>query len=185
MDDPGLDLVGAELLEGARNGFDRALHVALDQERKLLLPLSCSWLIICSREPRRLARPPSRGQALAVLGDLAGAGLILDHGEAGRRPRRAELKPRISTGKDGSGFLDVARPVVDQRAHTAPLQSPATTMSPGLSVPAEPARWQPDRGPSSLASITTPSAVRSGLALRSRSSACSRIASSSLSRLSA
>jgi hypothetical protein len=32
----GLDLVGAELLDGTGNGFDRALHVALDQKRELL-----------------------------------------------------------------------------------------------------------------------------------------------------
>jgi hypothetical protein len=53
MDDPGLDFVGAELLDGTGNGFDRALHVALDQKRELLeLAGSCSCVIICSSEPR-------------------------------------------------------------------------------------------------------------------------------------
>jgi hypothetical protein len=46
------NFVGAELLDGAGNGFDRALHVALDQQRELLAAGSCSWVIICSSEPR-------------------------------------------------------------------------------------------------------------------------------------
>jgi hypothetical protein len=49
-----------------------------------------SWLIICSSEPR--PAPPavfSRLLALAVFGDLAGAGFVLDHGEAvARLPAR-------------------------------------------------------------------------------------------------
>ena len=57
-------------------------------------------------------------------------------------------------------------------------------MSPTFSVPRCTSTVATGPRPlSSLASITAPSAGRSGLALRSRISACSRMASSSLSRL--
>ena len=36
MDDARRDLVGAELVERADDGLDRALHVALDEQRELL-----------------------------------------------------------------------------------------------------------------------------------------------------
>jgi hypothetical protein len=36
MHDAGTDFVGAELVERAGNGFDRALHVALDDQREFL-----------------------------------------------------------------------------------------------------------------------------------------------------
>ena len=68
-------------------------------------------------------------------------------------------------------------------ARTRPQAVPATTMSPTFRVPrctsAVPTGPRPR---SSLASMTTPSAERFGLAVRSSSSACRPIASSSLSR---
>jgi hypothetical protein len=73
-----------------RNGFDRALHVALDDQREFLatrLRLAAG-VIICSSEPR--CRMTGSGLlallTLTVLGDLAGAGFVLDHGERRRLP---------------------------------------------------------------------------------------------------
>ena len=53
MDDAGPDFVGAELVERADDGFDRALHVALDDQREFLAArCPAAGVIICSSEPR-------------------------------------------------------------------------------------------------------------------------------------
>jgi len=94
----------------------------------------------------------------------------------------APCRPRISAGAEGPPSL-ITSPRSLRRARTRPHSPPATRMSPTRSVP----RWTSNvattpRPRSSLASITAPEAGRSGLAFSSRISACSRIASSSLSR---
>ena len=92
-------------------------------------------------------------------------------------------RPRISTGRDGPASFSW-RPLSSSIARTRPHSAPATTMSPCFSVPfcTRTVATGP-RPRSSLLSITVPSAARSGFALRSSTSACSVIASSSLSRL--
>ncbi len=72
------DFVGAELVQRTGNRFDRALHVALDDQRELLdaggLELRS---IICSQRSA-LARLAGSslvaGQPLTVFGDFAGTG---------------------------------------------------------------------------------------------------------------
>ncbi len=88
-----------------------------------------------------------------------------------------ESRPRISTGSEGPAVGTCSsRSLI--RARTRPQADPATTMSPRFSVPRlTRAVATGPRPRSSLASITTPSAVRSGLALRSMTSDCSKIAS--------
>ena len=149
----------------------------------LASPLA-SWLNISSTELRGVVAAGLRAPlALPVLGDLARAALVVDHDQrvAGvghaveaedldrhrraRPPRRCW--PRSSTS-----------------ARTRPHWPPQTMISPTLSVP----RWistvaTTPRPRSSLASITVPWAGRSGLARSSRISACSWMASISLSRL--
>ena len=60
------------------------------------------------------------GQALAVFGDLAGARLVVDDGEAVAGLRRA-LQAEHLDRHGGRRFLDLLAAVVDQRAHAAPL----------------------------------------------------------------
>ena len=98
--------------------------------------------------------------------------------------RGVPCRPSTSTGIDGPA-LSMCSPRSSTRARTRPHSAPATKMSPTWSVP----RWTSTvatapRPRSSLASITVPVPGRSGLAFRSRISACSRMASSSLSRFS-
>jgi hypothetical protein len=91
-------------------------------------------------------------------------------------------RPRISTGVAGPASVSCS-PRSFSRARTRPNWLPATTMSPRFSVPRLTSTVETAPRPlSSLASITTPSAVRSGLAFRSRTSACSRMRSISSSR---
>src|SRR5690606_39175349 len=59
-------------------------------------------------------------QTLAVFGDLAGAGLVLDHGEAVAGLRSALQAENLDRHRR-SGFLDLLAMIVDQRAHPAPL----------------------------------------------------------------
>jgi hypothetical protein len=123
MDDAGLDLVGAELLDGTGNGFDRALHVALDQKRKLLAAGVLQLRHHLLERTARTALARSRlvaGKPLAVFGDLTGTAFILDHRKAVAGLRRA-LKAENFDRESGSGFLDVLATVIDQRADTAPL----------------------------------------------------------------
>ena len=58
--------------------------------------------------------------ALAVFGDLAGAGLVLDDGEAVAGLRRAVEAEHLDRRRR-AGRLDVLALVVDQRAHAAPF----------------------------------------------------------------
>ena len=82
MHDARPDLVGADLVERGDDRLDRALHVALDEERELLdagrLQLGHHLLELAARAGVGHALAPL---ALAIIGDLAGARLVLDHGE--------------------------------------------------------------------------------------------------------
>ena len=82
-DDPRADLVGADLVERADDGFGRALHVGLDDQRQLG-DLLVGELGHHLGQRRALATGRAGLLALhadAVVGELAGAGLVLDHGE--------------------------------------------------------------------------------------------------------
>jgi hypothetical protein len=148
MDDPGLDLVGAELLDGTGNGFDRALHVALDQKRKLLAAgvLQLRHHLLERTAGSALARRRLvAGKPLAVFGDLTGTAFILDDGKAVAGLRRA-LKAENFNRESGSGFLDVLATVIDQRADTAPLVAGNENFARLDVCRSEPERWQPNRG---------------------------------------
>ena len=56
--------------------------------------------------------------AQAVIGDLAGAGLVLHHGELVAGLRRGIEAQHLDRHR-GAGFLDLLAEVVDQRAHPA------------------------------------------------------------------
>jgi hypothetical protein len=112
-------------------------------------PETLSWLIICSSEPRAAAGDGlCRALALAVFGDLAGAGFVFDDREAVAGLRRA-LKPSTSTGIDGPASLTCS-PLSLTSARTRPHSAPATTMSPASACRAAPARWRPGRDPIEL-----------------------------------
>ena len=94
------------------------------------------------------------------------------------------VKPSTSTGIDGPALSHDRRRCRRRARARGPIRRRPRRCRRPCSVP----RWTSTvaTGPrprSSLASITVPSAGRSGLALRSRISACSAMVSSSLSRL--
>ena len=111
------------LSSAADDGFDRTLHVALDDQREFLeagvLQLRHHLL-----ERTALAGMPGHGlvagQPLTVLGDFAGARFVLDDGEAVAACGVPD-RPRTSTGMDRRRFLDLLALVVDERANAAPL----------------------------------------------------------------
>ena len=118
-----LDLVGAELAQGADDGLDRALHVALHDQRELLAAGLLELL------HHLLERAPGAGRAQrlpalarAVVGDLASARLVLHHCE-----RIAGLRRRIEAQDlhrhRWSGRVDGLAAVVDQGAHAAPSRA--------------------------------------------------------------
>ncbi len=123
VDDAGSDLVVAELLERGDDGLDRALHVALDEQRELLLPHRGE---LAHHVDERAAHRGAAGgrllalHAIAILGDLAGTGLALHHGDAvARLGRTAEAEHLDREGR--AGRRDRIAGVVEQRAHPAPL----------------------------------------------------------------
>ena len=125
VDHAGRDLVGAELVQRGADGFDRALHVALDHQREFLAARGLELAHhVGERGARRTA---ARGGlvallALAIFGDLAGAGFGLDHRDAVAGLRRAaeaeHFRREGRAGVDAIGAL-----VVDQGAHAAPLRT--------------------------------------------------------------
>ena len=88
--DASADLVGAELVERADDRFDRALHVGLDHQREFL---AAGGLDLRHHLFERAAHAGLAGGhlvallALAIVGDFARAGLVLDHGETIARIR--------------------------------------------------------------------------------------------------
>ena len=149
------------------------------------LPCTCRRWIICSSEPRAPAACATifsrRRRWRYSVTSRARASLSTT---PSRSPASGVAwKPSTATGVDGPASRTCS-PRSSISARTRPHSPPATTMSPTCSVP----RWTSTvaTGPrprSSCASTTVPSAGRSGLACRLRISACSRIASRSLSRL--
>ena len=107
--------------ERADDGLDRALHVALDEQRELLLARSILERLHHLLERARRAGRAQRLAALAdaIVGDLAGALLVLDDGDLiaglGRRVEAQHLDRHRRTGR-----VDVLALVVDERAHAAP-----------------------------------------------------------------
>ena len=92
------------------------------------------------------------------------------------------FNPRISTGWPGPAACNVL-PRSSRSARTRPFSAPTTKISPCLKVPRCTSKVATEPLPrSTFDSTTMPSALRSGLAFNSSSSACNIIASSSLSR---
>ena len=156
---------------------DRTLHVGLDA------PAAAGVFSPASRRLEQLIERLARGRGLArfaalagaIFRDFAGARFGFHHHEfvAGFR-RRRKTQNFDRRGRDRR--LSRSRRGRSASRRTRPHSEPATTMSPTFSVPRCTSTVATGPRPlSSLASITAPSAVRSGLALRSSSSACSRI----------
>ena len=143
----------------------------------------CSCCIICSSVRARAGRAQRLAAlAHAVVGDLAGAAPRSRRRRTGRRPPARRRSPGSRPGPTGRPRRPCS-PRSSMSARTRPHALPATTMSPTRSVPRCTSTVATGPRPrSSLASMTTPSAERFGLALRSRISACRWMASSSLSR---
>ena len=139
---------------------------------------------ICSSVPRRRDRDLLGAQpALAELGDLAGPRLVLDHGEIIAGQRRA-LETQHLDRHRRTGLLD--RAGRDRRSGRArgPIRRRRRRCRRPGACRAGPAPSRPRRGRArAWPRSPRPAPARSGLALRSSSSACSRMASSSLSRL--
>ena len=109
MHDARPDFVGAELFERRDDGFDRALHVALDDEREFL---AARRLELAHHVGERTARrTAARGDlvallALAIFGDLAGARFGLDDRDAVAGFRRAgEAQNLDGEARTGLGTL--------------------------------------------------------------------------------
>ena len=89
-------LVGAELVERAGDGFDRALHVGLDDQREILAARGLDLRHHLLERAAHAARPRRGLLALlagAIGGDLAGAGLRCRPPRAGRRHRACRKIP--------------------------------------------------------------------------------------------
>ena len=97
--------------------FDRALHVALDDEREL------DRLVVLGREhvleaDRRAGGALGVEQALAIGRDLTRTRVVLDHREGIARRRHAGQAEHLDRDR-GSGFLHLTALVVDHRADLA------------------------------------------------------------------
>ena len=85
MDDASRHFLVAELFERGDDGLERALHVGLDDQRELLLSGRLQLGHHLLERTARAGGPLGNVLALltdAVFGDLASAGLVLDHGDA-------------------------------------------------------------------------------------------------------
>ena len=173
-----------DLFERADDRLERALHIRFDDDRQFFRDagrdLREHLLEGAARAGCGSRVAPA---ALTEIGDVARAALVFGDDEIVAGERRAveaqHLDRRRGTRLE-HGFARDRRPA---RA-PGPIRCRRQRCRRRCSVP----RWistvaTAPRPRSSLASSTTPSAGRFGLALRSSSSACSRIASSSLSRL--
>src|SRR6056297_3631544 len=139
----------------------------------LALAISCSSVVAAPAAARRSLAACSRYSAISRA--CASVETTFRTSPASGVP----LRPRTSTGTEGPASF-TRSPLSLMSARTLPHCSPTTKMSPCLNVPF----WTRTvatgpRPTSSCASITAPSAGRSGLAVISRSSACSAIASRS------
>jgi hypothetical protein len=182
MDDAGCHFIGTEL-------FNACAMASAEPCTSALMRIGNSCFRFLELRHHLLKRPnaPCRCTtvlaqlALAVFGDLAGPGFALDHGDlvAGlgclnscRAARPAQTaRPRRH-----------CRPSLI-RARTRAQARTATTNVADAQVPRAPARWQPGRGPC-RAGLRSPRLRQGGRGWpQVESSACSRMASSSLSRL--
>ena len=117
------DLVGAELFQRADDRLDRALHVALDDEREFLAARRLELRHHLLERAAHAGGARRRLLALladAVIGEFAGAGLGLDHGETVAGVRRAGEAQHLDRHRRARA-LDRLAGVVDQRAHPAPF----------------------------------------------------------------
>ena len=121
MQDARGDFVGAELLQRAQDRFERALHVGLDDQREVLA--TCRLQLAHHLLERAAHAGNGGGGLLALLmrtvaGDFAGAGFVLDHGDAIAGFRRAVEAEHFDRHR-GAGFGDGFALVVDQRTDAA------------------------------------------------------------------
>ena len=120
MDDAGSDLIRSELIERGVDRLDGALHVALDDEKELLLTALAGLLHhLFERAGAGACGPDVAQLADAVLGQLAGAGFVLNHGQLIACVGCA-IEAKHLDGSRWTGCDDVLALVVDKRAHTAP-----------------------------------------------------------------
>ena len=179
------DLVGAELLERAGDRLERALHVGFDDDRSSLAVARCDLgehlLERAARAGDRVLLAP---QALAVS----------------RRCRAPGLRSSATMKSSPASGVPVKAQHLDRHRRRRPLRYSCRDRRSGRARGPIRCRRRRCRRPSSVprlistvatgprprssfASMTRLRRADAGLALRSRSSACSRIASSSLSRL--
>ena len=116
VDDAGADLVVAHLLQRALNGLARALDVRLDEDRQFRdLFRSQLGHHVDQADLVDAAGGLLALDARAVLGQLAGAGLVLDHGE-----RLAGARGLVQTqdldGHGRTGFGQLFAAFVEQGA---------------------------------------------------------------------
>src|SRR5690606_9530537 len=121
------DLVIAELGQRLDDRFDRTLHVALDDERKLLtarggLQVRHHLLDRAAAAASRTRRRKIAALTLTVFGDLAGTRLVLDDRKAIARFRRALETENLDRHRR-SGLRHLLTLIVDQRAHAAPFRT--------------------------------------------------------------
>ncbi len=117
VQDPGLDVLGGDPVDRAGDRLDRALDVALDDERELDRQIGLRGEHVLEIDRNRGGALPVEN-ALAIGGDLAGAGLVLDDGErvaGGRNSGQAEHLD----GHGRAGFLHLLALVVDHRPDLA------------------------------------------------------------------
>src|SRR6266436_1000783 len=105
QDYPGAHLLGPELFKRARNGFDRTLHIALDEERELLASGGLELTHHLFERSALAARPRRDLFALltgTVVGHLAGTRFAVDDGQAVAGFRRSvEAKNLHRRGRAG------------------------------------------------------------------------------------
>src|SRR3990167_4274404 len=122
QDDPRADLVGGHLVQRTDDRLGRTLHVGLDDQRQFfqLLVLQLGHNVGHGSAGAHRGQRLLALQADAVLGQLAGAGLVLDHGERVARRGHAVQAEDLDRG-GGTRFLELFVALVEQRADLAPL----------------------------------------------------------------
>ena len=122
-DDPRADFRRAELFQRAVDRFDRALHVALDDERELL---AARGFQLRHHLLERAAHAGLAGGHLvallahAIIRHFARAAFRIDDGEAIARVRRAVEAEHLDRNRGACG-IDRCAGVIHQRAHAAPF----------------------------------------------------------------
>ncbi len=109
----------------ANDGLDRALHVALDDQRELLAPRRRLELGHHLLERTTHGAGPHRRAfatlALAIIGDLAGARLAVDNGEPVAGLGRAVEAQHLHRHRRAGGVHVWLPLIADQRPHPAPF----------------------------------------------------------------